>query len=73
VAPGQTQTDYQRPRCSRLHPHDEAYFETSRGRRTPKQLQTLHKGKHETIIPETLWRRAQEIKRTNTSPNLAKE
>ncbi|HEV2296870.1 MAG TPA: recombinase family protein [Tepidisphaeraceae bacterium] len=47
-------------------PFDEARFESGRGKRTSRHDQVLHKGKHEALVPEDLWRLAQQIKRSNT-------
>lgn len=48
-------------------PHDEVRYAKGRGKHTPKHAQKLYKGKHEAIISEELWRKAQEIKKSNIS------
>ncbi|MBA7609941.1 hypothetical protein ES703_17144 [subsurface metagenome] len=53
-------------------PYDEVRFEAGRGKRAPKQLQTLYRGKHEAIISKELWDRAQQVKRSNTCRHLGK-
>ena len=47
--------------------HDEAFFQAGRGRRTPKGEQAVYPGGHDAIVPEALWRRAQEVRRGNAA------
>jgi site-specific DNA recombinase len=60
------------PAVAGLIAHDEVYFNAQRGRRTAKCRQLLHPGKHEPIVDEKVWRRAQEIKSANTCDHLGK-
>jgi site-specific DNA recombinase len=60
------------PTVAGFIPYDEHFFEAQRGRRTPKCRQSLNPGKHEPIVPEALWRRAQEIKASNVCDHLGK-
>jgi site-specific DNA recombinase len=60
------------PAIAAFIPYDEEYFESQRGSRTPKHRQTLHRGKHDPIISEKLWQRAQAIKTSNTCHHLGK-
>lgn len=52
--------------------YDQDYFEAQRGRRAAKHRQGQHKGKHDAIVSEQQWRRAQEIKAANTCHHLGK-
>ena len=60
------------PVVAGLVPFDEVYFEAGRGRRTPRCSQELYPGKHDPIVSQEIWRRAQEIKRTNTCHHSGK-
>jgi site-specific DNA recombinase len=55
------------PVVAGLVAYDEAFFQAGRGRRTPKGEQAVYPGGHDAIIPEDLWRRAQEVRRTNAA------
>lgn len=49
--------------------HDEAHFQKGRGKRTGKPDQVLYQGKHQAIITEEQWRKAQAIRMGN-NPHL---
>ncbi len=52
--------------------YDEEYFDAQVGTRAVKHRQARHKGKHQAIITEALWNRAQQIKAGNTCHQLGK-
>jgi site-specific DNA recombinase len=53
-------------------PFDEQLFQTQRGRRAAKSRQELHRGRHEPIVDQETWRRAQAIKAANTCQHLGR-